>query len=173
MQAHSSMLHSASSAAGMGVPRELPIFRMVVLTSTSFCGNDVVTHQCRAFQSSPVQSRGAWLVPRLDSRVRSPARCALHSFRNELGRRQDRRGIEPPPRRFDGGLPLAATALLTSQANRACPALNTLIVPTTSAFSSKPQSTHSKLACVLRLSADTWPQHGQVRLVLCGGTAMR
>src|SRR5690625_566944 len=63
------------------------------------------------------------------------------------------------------------TASLTSQANRACPALSTLIAPTTSAFSSKPHSTHANRACVCRLSADTWPQHGQERLVFCGGTA--
>src|SRR5690625_1950033 len=63
------------------------------------------------------------------------------------------------------------TAPLTSQANRACPALKTLIAPTTSAFSSKPHSTHKNCACVFRLSAETWPQHGQVRLVFCGGTA--
>src|SRR5574343_1495367 len=65
------------------------------------------------------------------------------------------------------------TAPLTSQANRACPALSILIAPTTSAFSSKPHSTHSNLACICRLSFDTWPQLGQVRLVFCGGTAMR
>ena len=34
------------------------------------------------------------------------------------------------------------TAPLTSQANRACPALNTLIAPTTSAWPSNPHSTH-------------------------------
>ena len=61
---------------------------------------------------------------------------------------------------------------LTSQAQRACPALRMLIAPTRSAFSAKPHSTHSKRAWVWRLSADTWPQHGQVRLVFCGGTTM-
>ena len=34
-------------------------------------------------------------------------------------------------------------APLTWQANRACPALNTLIAPTTSAFASKPHCAHS------------------------------
>ena len=38
------------------------------------------------------------------------------------------------------------TASLTSQANRACPALNILIAPTTSAFSSKPQSSERRQA---------------------------
>ncbi|WP_346380178.1 hypothetical protein, partial [Acidithiobacillus sp.] len=60
----------------------------------------------------------------------------------------------------------------TSQANRACPALKTLIAPTTSAFSSKPHSMHSNRAWVLRFSAETCPQHRQVRLVFRGGTAM-
>src|SRR5690554_5050399 len=62
-------------------------------------------------------------------------------------------------------------APLTSQAQWACPALRMLIAPTRSAFSSKPHSTHVNRACVCRLSADTWPQHGQERLVFCGGTA--
>ena len=65
------------------------------------------------------------------------------------------------------------TAPLTSQANRACPALSTLIAPTTSAFSSKPHATHANLACVWRFATDTWPQHGHLRLVFCGGMALR
>ena len=40
-----------------------------------------------------------------------------------------------------------------------------------SALSAKPHSTHANRACVLRLSALMWPQHGHVRLVYCGGTA--
>src|SRR5690625_3411026 len=63
------------------------------------------------------------------------------------------------------------TASLPSQAHRPCPARITLMAPTTSAFSSRPHSTHAKRACVCRLSAATWPQHGQERLVFCGGTA--
>src|SRR5690625_4585591 len=39
------------------------------------------------------------------------------------------------------------TASLTSQANRACPALSTLIAPTTSAFSSKPHSKIGRASC--------------------------
>ncbi len=46
-----------------------------------------------------------------------------------------------------------------------------LIAPTRSALSSTPHSTHTNWSCVCRLSADTWPQHGQVRLVFFGGTA--
>lgn len=47
------------------------------------------------------------------------------------------------------------SASLTSQAQRACPALRMLIAPARSAFSSKPHSTQAKRACVRRLSADT------------------
>jgi len=83
---------------------------------------------------------------------------------------QARHGAAPELlRRVPAAVGIAAP--LTSQANRACPALRTLIAPTTSAFSSKPHPTHSNLACVRRFSADTCPQHGQVRLVYCGGTA--
>lgn len=61
------------------------------------------------------------------------------------------------------------TAPLTLQANRACPALKTLIASTRSAFSPKPHSTHKNRTCVWG-AADTWPQHGQVRLKFCGGS---
>src|SRR6056297_2026035 len=62
------------------------------------------------------------------------------------------------------------TAPLTSQANRACPALWIFIAPTKSAFSFKPQDIHLKRACVLRFSFEMRLQAGQVRLVFWGGT---
>lgn len=48
------------------------------------------------------------------------------------------------------------TAPFTSQARRACPALQTLIAPTTTALSSKPHATHSNRACVWWFFAATW-----------------
>ena len=82
------------------------------------------------------------------------------------------RFTRPPVSRFGGFLLLAALrSPLTSQANRACPALKILIAPTRSAFSLKPHSTHWNCAWVLRLFPDTWPHSGQVRRVFCGGTA--
>ena len=44
---------------------------------------------------------------------------------------------------------------------------------TTSAFDLKPHSMKRYCACIYRLSADTWPQQGLVRLVLRGGTVTR
>ena len=58
------------------------------------------------------------------------------------------------------------------QARSDSPRSKMLIAATTSAWPSKPQFTHAKRACVLRLSAETWSHSGQVRLVLCGGTAV-
>ena len=46
------------------------------------------------------------------------------------------------------------------------------MAPTTSAWAWCPQDTQANLACVVRLSADTWPHTGQVRLVLRGLTVI-
>src|SRR6204780_4185441 len=59
------------------------------------------------------------------------------------------------------------------QAITACPAAKMLSAPTVSAWSECPHATQANSACVLRLSFDTWPQHGHVRLVFLGSTATK
>src|SRR6516165_11146114 len=66
------------------------------------------------------------------------------------------------------GLPSAEDCV---QANKASPASLIFTAATKSALAVKPHSTHENLSCVLRLSADTLPHAGHLRLVFCGGTA--
>src|SRR5882762_3891517 len=95
--------------------------------------------------------------------VRAVSQCGFHQRRKY-------------PR---GGIRLASLFALTAyegceQASEANPASRIFTALMRSALADSPHWTHSNLACVLRLSADTRPHPpkdtGQVRLVFCGGT---
>jgi hypothetical protein len=66
------------------------------------------------------------------------------------------------------GLPSAEDC---EQANKASPASLIFTAATKSALAVKPHWTHVNFSCVLRLSAETVPHSGHLRLVFCGGTA--
>ena len=72
------------------------------------------------------------------------SRPATQSLDRQAGKEGDSYRVQPVRADSPRWVPAAdgLTAPFTSQANRAYPALNTLIAPTTSAFSLKPHSTH-------------------------------